>query len=386
MNSPLSRFEITAPHRIVFGRGAASELGSLTRSYGPCALVVTGQSERNDAWVSEQLVAHRFSVSFCRIPGEPSLDQVATAAANAREKGITVVLGVGGGSALDAAKAIAALATNPGDPLVHLEVVGKGEPLIHPPLPFLAVPTTAGTGAEATKNAVLFVPSHQVKVSLRSPLMLAQVALVDPALTDQLPPELSAYTGLDALTQLIEPYVCNRANPWTDSLCVEGLRRISRSLRRACLESHPDARDDMALASLFGGLALANAGLGAVHGFAGPAGGMFNAPHGAVCAALLPHVMRANVHALRESAADSPVLQRYGEVARLLTGRAQAVPEEGIAWVEELGLPIPRLGHWGIRPNDIPELVQKAAIASSMKANPVVLSSAQLTAIVEAAV
>src|SRR5205807_1153012 len=172
---------------------------------------------------------------------------------------------------------------------------------------------------------------HHVKVSLRSPLMLPKVALVDPQLTYDLPAELTASTGLDALTQLIEPYVSCKANPLTDSICAEGIRRAARSLRPA-FDNGTDksAREDMALASLFGGLALANAGLGAVHGFAAPIGGMFPAPHGAVCAALLPQVMEVNLRALRQRAPQSEALARFVEIARILTGRAEADANDGV--------------------------------------------------------
>lgn len=192
---------------------------------------------------------------------------------------------------------------NGGDPLDYAEVIGHGRPLERRSLPLIAIPTTAGTGAEVTRNAVIGSPEHRVKVSLRSPLMLPEVAIVDPELTRDLPPALTASTGLDALTQLIEPLVSCRTNPLTDALCRSGIQRAARSLRRA-VEHGEDlvAREDMSLASLFSGLALANAALGAVHGLTGPLGGMFEASHGALCASLLPAVMEANVRALRHRA------------------------------------------------------------------------------------
>jgi alcohol dehydrogenase class IV len=271
---------------------------------------------------------------------------------------------------------------NGGELLDYVEIIGRGQALTEPSVPFMAIPTTAGTGAEVTRNAVLASPEHKVKVSLRSPLMLAKVALVDPELTYDLPPALTASTGLDALTQLIEPFVCLRANPMTDGLCVEGLQRAARSLRVTFNDGqNKSAREDMAVASLFGGLALANAGLGAVHGFAGPLGGMFPAaPHGAICAALLPHVMSANLRALRQRAPDSGALPRYDEVARRLTGRAPATADDGIKWVGQLvgDLKIPRLGTYGIQSEHVAELVKKAMQASSMKANPVALTPEEL--------
>jgi len=322
------------------------------------------------------------------VAGEPTVDLVRQGAAMARETGCQTVVAIGGGSAIDTGKAIAALLANGGDPLDYLEVIGQGRPLRLPSIPWIAVPTTAGTGAEVTRNAVLASPEHKVKASLRSPLMLARLAVVDPELTLGLPPAVTASTGLDALTQLIEPFVSVRANAMTDMFCREGMRRAARSLERAWRDgSDREARTDMAFASLLGGLALANAGLGAVHGFAAPIGGMFDAPHGAVCAALLPHVMRANIRALRERAADSSALERYAEVARILTGQPDAKPEDGADWAEGLvqRLGIPALGAYGVRREHMDILVQNAARASSMKGNPVTLSAEELTAILEAA-
>jgi alcohol dehydrogenase class IV len=224
------------------------------------------------------------------IHGEPTVDLVRHGTRLARDTGCDLVIALGGGSAIDAGKAIAALLANGGDPLDYLEVVGQAKPLSRPSAPFIAIPTTAGTGSEVTRNAVLASPEDGVKASLRSPHMLPALAVVDPELTLDLPQALTASTGLDALTQLIEPYVSNRANPMTDLYCVEGLRVAASALRRAWRDGHDlAARTDMSFASLLGGLALANAGLGAVHGFAAPLGGMFDAPHGALCATLRLH-------------------------------------------------------------------------------------------------
>ncbi|RPI12577.1 MAG: iron-containing alcohol dehydrogenase, partial [Acidobacteriales bacterium] len=286
------RFEFATATRIVFGPGTLREIAPAVREMGVRALPVTGSRPEIATGLGLDCVPYA-------VPGEPTVDLVRQGVQLAREERCDVVIGLGGGSAIDAAKAIAALVPNSGEPLDYLEVVGKGRALEKPSLPFIAVPTTAGTGSEVTRNAVLASPDHRVKASLRSPYMLARLAVVDPELTYDLPPAVTASTGLDALTQLIEPYVSSRANPMTDSLCVEGMRRAARSLPRAFADGRDgEARLDMSLASLFGGLALANAGLGAVHGFAAPIGGAFEAPHGAVCAALLPLVMDANIRAL----------------------------------------------------------------------------------------
>jgi alcohol dehydrogenase class IV len=305
-----------------------------------------------------------------------------------QEMGCDLVIAIGGGSVIDAGKAIAAIATNGGEPFDFLEVVGKGQAMTARPLPFIAVPTTSGTGSEVTRNAVLGSPEHGVKASLRSPLMLPLVAVVDPELTYGLPSEITAYTGLDALTQLIEPYVSSRANPLVDAFCVEGIRRAAGALRRAYHDgADKEARRDMALASLFGGLALANAGLGVVHGFASPLGGQWKAPHGALCAAVLPHGMAANVSALRARASQHPALERYATIARLLTCQSGAGAEEGIEWVRELcaALNVPALRAWGINEPDLPGIVERAETASSMKANPIPLTQEELLKIVSAA-
>ena len=376
------RFEFATATRIVFGPGAASEVLPASKAMGARALLVTGLPPEK----AVRLTGVE-GVTF-DVTGEPTVDAVREGVRLLRGERCDLVIGFGGGSAIDAGKAIAALASNSGEPLDYLEVVGRGQSLGNPSLPFIAVPTTAGTGAEVTRNAVLASPEHGVKASLRSPFLLPRLAVVDPELTYDLPPALTASTGLDALTQLIEPYVSSRANPLTDSVCVEGVRRAARGLPRAYGDGRDaEARLDMALASLFGGLALANAGLGAVHGFAAPIGGAFPAAHGAVCAALLPHVMDSNIRALRSRAPQSPALVRYEDVARILTGRPDARAEDGAEWVRRLvaKLGIPALGSYGIRPRDVAGLTAKASQASSMKGNPVALTPDELAGILSRA-
>jgi len=367
------RFEFATAARIVFGAGTVREVPGAAAKMGRRALVVTRASAD---WQRLGVAGELFPIH-----GEPTLDMVRRGTQLAREAGCDLVIALGGGSAIDAGKAIAAMLGNGGDLLDYLEVVGQGRPLTRPSAPFIAIPTTAGTGSEVTRNAVLASPEHHVKASLRSPHMLPALAVVDPELTLDLPPALTASTGLDALTQLIEPYVSHRVNPMTDLFCVEGLRLAASALRRAWRDGHDlAARTDMAFASLLGGLALANAGLGAVHGFAAPLGGMFDAPHGALCAALLPHAMRVNIAALRAAAPQPDALLRHAAVARTLTGRADATPEDGAAWVECLcrDLEIRPLGAYGVRPADVPALADMAARASSMQANPIVLARDRL--------
>jgi alcohol dehydrogenase class IV len=270
-----------------------------------------------------------------------------------------------------------------------LEVIGKGLAIVNAPLPYIAIPTTAGTGSEVTRNAVIESTGQNLKVSLRSTLMLPRVALVDPELTYSLPPKITASSGLDALTQLIEPFVSIKANPLTDALCREGLSHAARSLRRAHENgADKEAREGMALASLFGGLALANAALGAVHGFAGPLGGMLHAPHGALCARFLPFVMGANLYALATRQPEHPAIARYAEIAQILTGDKNASALDGVAWVHTLvsTLEIPPLSTYGMSKADFSEAVEKTMKANSFKGNPIALNQEELTTILEQAI
>jgi alcohol dehydrogenase class IV len=382
----MMRFEFATATQIVFGDGAVSRLPGLVAPHGSRALVVTGSNPRRARPVLDALAAEGIETGVFRVEGEPSTDVARAGVAKARECIAHVVVGVGGGSVLDTGKAVAALLTNGGDPLDYLEVIGAGKKITKPSAPYVAVPTTAGTGAEVTKNAVLSSDEHHVKVSLRSHLMLPRVALVDPELTHSMPPAVTASTGLDALTQVIEPFVSKGSNGLTDLLCRDGIQRAARSLRRAFQHGEDiAARRDMALTSLFGGLALANAKLGAVHGFAGPLGGMFNSPHGALCARLLAPVMRVNIAALRQRDPDNVALSRYTQVARLLTGRQGAQPEDGATWAAGLcqQLDIPRLSAYGVKRDAVPAAVRKAKASSSMKGNPVALEDEELIEILE---
>lgn len=373
-------FEFATAHRVIFGQGTASQILPVSRSLGTRPLLVTHRSfqalETPHARPLKESAAALLEVS-----GEPDFAVVRHGTALGRE--CDHVIAVGGGSTIDAAKAIAMLLGNGGDPLDYAEVIGAGRSIDKPSLPWIAVPTTAGAGAEVTRNAVLRSRENGVKVSLRSPRMLPAIALVDPELTRSLPPSVTAATGMDALSQVLEPFVSSRANPLTDALCREGLARISRSLLCAVQDGQNlAAREDMSLGALFGGMALANAGLGAVHGFAAPIGGCFDAPHGAVCAALLAPVMEANL-----AAAPQPAIERYREVARILTGRADAVPEDGVKWVRALTATfgIPGLAAYGLEATTVPSICEKAAQASSMQGNPVRFSVAELQRILLAA-
>ena len=374
-------FEFATATRIIFGEGAVKQVAPAARKWGSRVLVVTGHApERADRLRADLDAAGAQCFTFA-VEGEPTVDLIARGVQQAREERCDVVVAIGGGSVLDAGKAIAALLTNPGEVMDYLEVVGKGNALQNPAAPFIAVPTTAGTGTEVTRNAVLGVPARQVKASLRSPFLLPRLAVVDPELTLGLPPAITARTGLDALTQLIEAYVSIRANPVTDGFCVQGIPLAARSLRRAFHQGNdPEARRDMSLAALFSGLALANAGLGVVHGFAAPLGGRFPAPHGAVCAAILPYGMEINLRALRARAPQNRCAGPLPGGGANAHGAADATAEDAIAWTREIcqELEIPPLKAYGIGEQDVPELIAEAAKASSMKGNPLALTPEEL--------
>jgi len=382
------QFEFATASRIVFGAGTRSQLGEVTSSLGKRALLVAGAPDGIFEPLSAALAARGIDVVLCMVTAEPTIESVRDAVARARETERDLVIGVGGGSALDTGKAVAALLGNGGDPLDYLEVVGQGQPLTKPSLPFIAVPTTAGTGSEVTRNAVLSVPEHRVKASLRSAHMLPRVALVDSELTLGVPADVTASTGLDALTQVIEPFVCRNPNLLIDALCNDAIRCAGRSLGRVCEQPNDTvAREEMALVSLIGGLALANAKLGAVHGLAAAIGGMFNAPHGATCARLLPNVMEMNVRALKRRRPDSDALRRYDETARLLNNHRTARAADGVSWVAGLCdmMRIPGLRQYGLTERDLDEVISKSLAASSMQGNPIELTRDELAEIVVAA-
>lgn len=379
-------YEFATASRIVFGPGTAATLPDKAAELGSKPCLVTGGSPERVQWLVDGLTNKGMAPHMVSIFGEPDTGNIALSAEKAREAGCDVVIAIGGGSVLDAGKALAALITNTADVYDYLEVIGKGLPLTEKPMPLIAVPTTAGTGSEVTANAVLLSPEHGVKVSMRSTDMIADIALVDPELTRSMPPEVTAATGIDALTQLIEAYTCNQTNPMTDALCREGLIRVSWALRTAYANGNDiNARGAMHMAAMFSGICLANAKLGAVHGFAAPLGGEFGVPHGLVCACLLPHVMEMNIRALRERDSDAIALDGYTEIAAILTGEYGVKAMDGVDWIKELctDLAIPRLHDIGVKREDFVPLVNKAAQASSMKGNPIRLTTDELMEILE---
>ncbi len=382
------RFEFATAARILVGRGVIDELAPIAAQMGRRAFVVTGRNKERAAPLLDSLARCGMECSTFIVKGEPTVDVALAGSVWAREFGAEVVIGFGGGSAIDSGKVIAALQTNSGDLQNYLEVIGRGQKIANPPAPYIAIPTTAGAGAEVTSNAVLGSPKQRVKVSMRSPLMLPRLVVVDPMLTISMPPSVTAATGLDTLTQLLEAFVSHEANALTGPLCRDGMKRVAKSLLTAYRNGDDEsAREDMSLSSLYSGLALANGKLGAVHGFAGPLGGMFSAAHGTICACLLPHVIRANVHALKERSPHSAALQQFDEVGRILTGDSMATAGDGVDWINELctTMKVPSLAELGVGEDDFPLIVEKAQQASSMKGNPIELTAQELVEILKEA-
>ncbi len=368
----MTRSFVTAG-RILSGRGAAVGLAAEIVQRGRAVLLVHGARGERAAWLVRDLEAAGARVARVAVAAEPDVALVEAAAATARDHGAEVVVALGGGAAIDAGKAAAALAPAPGGPMAHLEVVGEGRPLEADPLPFVAVPTTAGTGAEVTRNAVISVPDARRKVSLRDDRMLADLAVVDPALTDGCPAGVTLASGLDAVTQVIEPYLSSGAGPLTDALARDAIPRGLAALVRLMETEDAGARDAMAHVSLAGGLCLTNAGLGAVHGLAGPVGGLSGAPHGAICGALLPHVLEANA-----AAGAAP-----GRIAEIRGWIAATTGPDLAGWARRHGLP--GLGEMGLARAAMAGAAEAAEGSSSMRSNPVRLDRATLLACLDAA-
>lgn len=398
MSSPaVSPFEFATAARVVFGCGTAARVPALVKELTELegcadapALIVAGASDRFSAPLAESLKqAGVDSVTYHCAGGEPSVATAEAAIALAKEHACGAVIAIGGGTPVDTGKCVAAVLTNGGptpDLYDFLEVVGRARPLTSRCAPFVAVPTTAGPGAEVTKNSVLEAGDR--KVSMRHPYMLPDVAVIDPELTLNLPKDVTAHTGLDALTQCLEPYVSNASNPLVDAVALEGVKIGARSLLRA-YENGPNdlrAREDMCLCSYYGGLSLANAKLGAVHGFSGTLGGLLHAPHGAICAALLPHCCAINVEALEgrvtaeDPACAEKYLERYAQIARTVTDDPGATVAEGVAALAALvkACGVPGLGAFGLTEGDFDDVVAKSKESSSMKGNPVALSDEEL--------
>jgi alcohol dehydrogenase class IV len=380
------QFEFSTASRVIFGSGKINRIGDIATEYGNKAFIISGCSQSIIDRLFSILEGRGINSYIIKIDKEPTIDLIDTYLDIATQFSPDMVIGIGGGSAIDSAKATAALISNAGAIIDYLEVIGAGKQLSHPAIPQISIPTTSGTGAEVTKNVVLAAPTHKIKASIRSPFLFSKVALIDPELTVSLPQAMTAFTGMDALTQLIEPFTCIDPNPMTDVLCREGIFHIRRSIYQA-YDNGTDlhAREDMSLASLFSGFALANAKLGAVHGFAGAIGGIIQGPHGAICASLLSNTMEVNIKALSERESSHPALERYDAIAKILLEHTSATAKDGVQWVRDFCsyAKIPPLSAYGLSEENFADILNKATKSSSMKGNPIVLSEIELQDILE---
>ena len=386
-------FDFFSVPRIVFGRGKLAALPDLVGPLGRTVLVVhNGSAAATLDRVAAVLKGRDVRLVPLRQRGEPTVAEVDAGLAKARAEHCTGVIGVGGGSTIDVAKALAGLQAKGGSVLDYMEVIGRGQKITQPALPWLAVPTTAGTGAEVTRNAVVGEPAQKFKASLRSDLLLPRAALIDPELAVGVPANVTAWSGMDALAQCVEAYTSTGGNPMTDALALKGVELAGRALRPAFRDGKDvAAREQMAMAALLSGVALTNAGLGAVHGFAAPLGANFDAPHGAICAALLPLVIEANIMAA--AASDHPeVVHRYADVGRALANKPHLETDQalssGMMGTQQLAadLGIPPLKRFGVTADAVPEMVALAKRSSSMKFNPVVLSDEKLADVLTRAI
>jgi len=377
------RFDFFTAPEIYFGNGRIKELPELCLSFGKRVLLVKGgQSLEKSGQLATLLYMmdkKGLSVHVMSVTAEPEVDLIDSMVDQAKSCHPDVVVAIGGGSVLDAAKAVSGLITNGGSVMEYLEGVGTGRMIEQPAIPFIAVPTTSGTGTEVTKNAVISSRAMKFKKSIRHQFLIPRIAVIDPELTLSQLPEVTAACGMDALTQLIEPYLSIKSNPFTDAICLKGIELVSRSLRRAYINgSDLEARENMCLASLMGGIALANAGLGAVHGIAAPLGAFFPLAHGVACATVLPAAFQVNASALAQSGEKSAILAKFADVSRVITRVDKKDDPKaismGISWLNDLkrDLGIPSLSQLGIRESDLPLIVSESR-GSSMKTNPVVL-------------
>ena len=377
-------FQFMTSTKIIFGDGALPASLSLFNQYGYSVLLVTGNTLERTSLVTDYLDAQSMRYQHISVSGEPNIKMVEEAATSARRFKPDMVVAMGGGSAIDMGKALAAVLPNQGNLYDYVEVVGRNVPLKTKPLPFIAIPTTASTGAEVTKNAVLKSGQDQVKISLRSPDMLADVAIVDPALTHGTNPYLSGRGAMDAFTHLMEAYVCGEPNPLTDMICEEGLRKLSRSVIQACIYDEPQARSDLAFASMLGGMAITNAKLGAAHGLASALGGKISAPHSVITARLAPFVMLENIAVAKEQQRND-ILARYQRIAQIVTGNVEAKEEEAIAWLSEVldTLKLPSLLEFGVCEAQFDEVSADALKSVAIKGNPLPLNQERLVHILK---
>ncbi|ELL0574348.1 iron-containing alcohol dehydrogenase [Vibrio fluvialis] len=372
-------FQFMTSSRIIFGEGALQSSLSVISQYGYSVLLVSGKRTERANVVVDYLQQQNMRYQHLAVSGEPNITMVEEAAVGGRRFSPDVVVAIGGGSVLDMGKALAAIIPNQGNVYDYVEVVGRNVPLKSKPLPFIAIPTTASTGSEVTRNAVLRSGQDRVKVSLRSPEMLADVAIVDPTLTYGTDLATSGRGAMDAFTHLMEAYVCGEPNPLTDMICEEGVRRLSRSILATCVRDDSKARADLSFAAMLGGMAITNAKLGAAHGLASALGGKLDAPHSVITARLAPYVMRENIHAA-QLAGREDVLARYRRLSHLLTGRKNANVEDGALWAQMMldKLKLPTLSEYGVCSTSFEQVARDAMKSNAIKGNPIPLTSERL--------
>ena len=372
-------FQFMTATRIIFGEGALQSSLSIINQFGYSVLLVTGRDTQRAIPILNYLKAQGMRYQHVAITGEPNITMVEETAILGRKFKPDMVIAIGGGSVLDMGKALAAIIPNHGDVYDYVEVVGRNVPLKAKPLHFIAIPTTASTGSEVTRNAVLKSGQDKVKVSLRSPDMFADVAIVDPTLTYDTDPYTSGRGAMDAFTHLMEAYVCGEPNPLTDMVCEEGLRRLSRSVIAGCKHNDHKARSDLSFAALLGGMAITNAKLGAAHGLASALGGKLDAPHSVITARLAPHVMQENIDAAKK-AGRTDVINRYRKLAQLVTGRTNANDHDGVLWVKMVldKLELPSLGQFGVCQTSFEQVASDALKSVAIKGNPLPLNRERL--------
>ncbi len=377
-------FQFMTATRIIFGEGALQSSLSIINQFGYSVLLVTGRDTQRAIPILNYLKAQGMRYQHVAITGEPNITMVEETAILGRKFKPDMVIAIGGGSVLDMGKALAAIIPNHGDVYDYVEVVGRNVPLKAKPLHFIAIPTTASTGSEVTRNAVLKSGQDKVKVSLRSPDMLADVAIVDPTLTYDTDPYTSGRGAMDAFTHLMEAYVCGEPNPLTDMVCEEGLRRLSCSVIAGCKHNDHKARSDLSFVALLGGMAITNAKLGAAHGLAAALGGKLDAPHSVITARLAPHVMQENIDAAKK-AGRTDVINRYRKLAQLVTGRTNANEHDGVLWVKMVldKLELPSLGQFGVCQTSFEQVASDALKSVAIKGNPLPLNHERLTYILK---
>lgn len=393
---PIAAFVTARLPRILFGAGSIAKVPAEALAFGNRALIVTGERSfrAGPHWqpLLEGLARAGIAWQDLAIAGEPSPETIDAAVDRFRGQGITVVIGIGGGSTLDAAKAIAGLLPHRHSVLEHLEGIGPERPYPGPSLPLIAVPTTAGTGSEATKNAVLSrIGRDGFKKSFRDEALIARAAIVDPDLLASCPQDIIAANGMDAFTQLLESYTSTKANVLTDALAWSGLQAFAESFFPAWAGNDGAAagRSGLAYAALISGICLAQTGLGAVHGLASPLGAYFPIPHGVCCGTLVAAATDVNIRALQDRQPDSAALAKYAAVGELIAGASglgqsggvQALIETLQAWTDRLALP--RLAAFGVAREDVERLVAGSR-GSSMRTNPLVLTDEEVGTIITA--